>query len=67
MEVFIVVFVGLLLFVLLCVALFANAFVSLGSSSPGDVVYIMRVSPNGDVKLKKYHGRVRHWSEVDDL
>lgn len=35
-------------------------------NSHGSTVYMLRVSRNGDIKIKRYRGNVKYWTDLDD-
>lgn len=53
----------LLLAVLLVVA--KLLFDTSGSVGQSSTVYMLKVSPNGDLKIKRYRGRVKYWSDME--
>lgn len=29
-------------------------------------IYMLKVSQNGDIKIKRYRGNIKHWTEFDE-
>lgn len=36
-----------------------------GNARQSSTFYMLKVSPNGDLKIKRYRGRVKYWTDME--